>query len=70
MVIGVKYKGCFVALRSDGEAARKALVKLSRKLAERETESRENGVFFDNFLLRLLLAKESGKRIRKPGRRG
>ena len=56
--------------RREGEAARKALVKLSRKLAEREAEPRENGVFFVNFLLRLLLAKESGKRFKKTGRRG
>ena len=51
-------------------AALKALVKLSRKLAEREAEPRENGVFFVNFLLRLLLAKESVKRFRSSGRRG
>ena len=57
----------------------KALIKLSRKLAEwrggaslarRNERNLLFGVFFDNFLLRLLLAKESGKRFRRAGRRG
>ena len=57
----------------------KALRKLSRKLAEwrggaslarRNERNLLSGDFFDNFLLRLLLAKESGKRFRRAGRRG
>ena len=55
------------------------MLKLSRKLAVakggafgalRRERNSFFGVFFDNFLLRLLLAKESGKRFRSSGRRG